>query len=440
MSVKENFDQLNYPVIVIIGGGFGGLRLARKLSGKKYKVFLFDKNNYHNFQPLMYQVATGGLGSDAIAYPFRKVIGPLPNVAYRMAQVENIHPEKNSIKTNVGEFSYNYLVLATGSATNYFGNAETEEKTISIKSIPEALDIRSLILQEFEKAMLLKSDNDKRKALNFVIVGGGPTGVELAGAMAEIKTTVMPSDYRELDPALMNIHLLNAGERVLETMSEHASAGALKFLKELGVEVLLNTRMVSYNGNEIKLQNGDSMFAETVFWAAGVKGQVIRGTSEDSINKSRYIVNENNLIHGYNNIFAIGDVAEMTSVDFPRGHPMVAPVAMQQADRLAKNFVNISDKKPLLPFNYIDKGSMATVGRHKAVVDLKYYKFKGFFAWYIWMFLHLALLIGFRNRFIVLMNWIWSYFSYERAIRLIIRPYKSNRKGVKIENLKIREF
>jgi NADH:ubiquinone reductase (H+-translocating) len=440
MSVKDNFEKLPYPIVIVIGGGFGGLKLARKLSGKKYKVFLFDKNNYHNFQPLMYQVATGGLGSDAIAYPFRKVIGPLPNVAYRMAQVENIIPEKNLVKTNVGDFNYDYLVIATGSVTNYFGNAETEEKTISIKSIPEALDIRSLILQEFEKAMLLKTDAEKRKALNFVIVGGGPTGVELAGAMAEIKTTVMPSDYRELDPSLMNIHLLNSGERVLESMSEYASEGALKFLQKLGVEVLLNTRMVSYNGNEIKLQNGDSMLAETVFWAAGVKGQIVRGTSEESINKSRYKVNEHNLLLGYNNIFAIGDVAEMITKEFPKGHPMVAPVAMQQAENLAKNLTNLSMQKAMLPFEYQDKGSMATIGRHKAVVDLKFYKFKGFFAWYIWMFLHLALLIGFRNRFIVLMNWIWSYFSYERAIRLIIRPYRANRKGVKIENLKIREF
>jgi NADH:ubiquinone reductase (H+-translocating) len=440
MSIKDNFDNLPYPVVIIIGGGFGGLRLARKLAGKKYKVFLFDKNNYHNFQPLMYQVATGGLGSDAIAYPFRKVIGPLHNVAFRMAQVESINAVKNTIKTNVGDFKYDYLVIASGSATNYFGNAETEEKTISIKSIPEALDIRSLILQEFEKAMLLKTDDEKRKVLNFVIVGGGPTGVELAGAMAEIKTTVMPSDYRELDPELMNIHLLNSGERILESMSEHASDGALKFLQQMGVEVLLDTRMVSYNGHEIKLLNGNSIFADTVFWAAGVKGQIIKGTSDESINKSRYKVNEFNMLHGYNNIFAIGDVAEMICNDFPKGHPMVAPVAMQQADGLVKNLLLLEQNKSMVAFTYNDKGSMATVGRHKAVVDLKFYKFKGFFAWYIWMFLHLALLIGFRNRFIVLMNWIWSYFSYERAIRLIIRPYRANRKGVKIENLKIREF
>lgn len=421
---STSFNKLTYPKVVIIGGGFAGLRLAKLLSKKKYKVFLLDKNNYHTFQPLLYQVATGGLGSDAIAYPFRKVIGPLPNVAFRMAEVGRIDAANNKVVTNIGDFEYDYLVVATGATTNFFNNNSIEHWSMPLKSIPESLDVRSELLQEFEKAMAATSITDKQRILNFVIVGAGPTGVELSGAMAEIKTNVLPNDYSELDPNLMTIHLIEAGPRVLSAMSEKSSEAAAKFLRNMGVHVLVNTAVQEYDGQTLKLSNGTTMNTETVIWSAGVKGKLIDGLNDTSVERGRYKVDAYNKINGYQNIFAIGDNALMITADTPKGHPMMAPVAMQQAALLADNLVNMSKNKPLKPFKYFDKGSMATIGRNKAVVDLPFFKFKGWFAWYVWMFVHLIMLIGFRNRFVVLLNWVWSYFSYQRAIRLIIRPFK----------------
>ena len=422
--MATSFDSLPYPTVVIIGGGFAGLRLAKHLNKKKFKVFLIDKNNYHTFQPLLYQVATGGLGSDAIAYPFRKMIGPMPNVSFRMAHVQRIDDAAQEVVTDIGNFKYDYLVVATGAVTNFFGNPTMEHWSMPIKTIPQSLDIRSDLLQEFEKAMAAPTIADKQRILNFVIVGAGPTGVELAGAMAEIKKTVLPSDYRELDPNLMTVHLVEAGSRVLSAMSKTSSETAARFLQNMGVNVLLNTAVQEYDGQVLKLSNGSTLSTETVIWSAGVMGNVVDGASKAQVVRSRYRVNQYNQIEGYNNIFAIGDVAYMETEDFPKGHPQMAPVAMQQADLLAKNLSLLQASKPLKPFKYFDKGSMATIGRYKAVVDLPYYKFKGWFAWYVWMLVHLIMLIGFRNRFVVLLNWMWSYFSYQRAIRLIIRPYK----------------
>ena len=424
LTMATSFDSLSYPTVVIIGGGFAGLRLAKHLNNKKFKVYLLDKNNYHTFQPLLYQVATGGLGSDAIAYPFRKMIGPMPNVSFRMAAVQSIDDENSRVITDVGNFAYDYLVLATGAVTNFFGNASIKQWSMPIKTIPQSLDIRSELLQEFEKAMAATTIADKQRILNFTIVGAGPTGVELAGAMAEIKKTVLPNDYPELDPNLMSIHLVEAGSRVLAAMSESASEAAAKFLQEMGVHVILNTAVQEFDGHTLKLSNGSTTSTETVLWSAGVMGNVVEGAKNAQVVRSRYKVNTHNQVEGYQNIFAVGDVAYMETKDYPKGHPQVAPVAMQQADLLAKNLHNITQKKALKPFIYFDKGSMATIGRHKAVVDLPYFKFKGWFAWYVWMFVHLLMLIGFRNRFVVLLNWIWSYFSFQRAIRLIIRPYK----------------
>ncbi len=420
------FNELPYPTVVIIGGGFAGLRLAKQLNKSKYKVFLLDKHNYHTFQPLLYQVATGGLGSDAIAYPYRKMIGPMPNVAFRMAEVQQVDAKNNTVITNVGNFSYDYLVIATGATTNFFGNQSIEHWSMPLKSIPESLDIRSDLLQEFEKAMAAPTIADKQRILNFVIVGAGPTGVELAGAMAEIKTNVLPYDYTELDPNLMSIHLIEAGSRVLAAMSQSASDAASKFLRNMGVHVLVNTAVQEYDGQVLKLSNGTTMNTETVIWSAGVKGKLIDGLDSDAIERGRYKVDTFNKVAGYDNVFAIGDVAAMATEDYPKGHPMVAPVAMQQAANLAANLNGLSKSKPFKPFKYYDKGSMATIGRNKAVVDLPFIKFKGWFAWYVWMLVHLLMLVGYRNRFVVLLNWVWSYFSYQRAIRLIIRPYKKD--------------
>lgn len=426
--MATSFDDLSYPKVVIIGGGFAGLRLAKHLNKQKFKVYLLDKNNYHTFQPLLYQVATGGLGSDAIAYPFRKMIGKMRNVSFRMASVEQIDDANNEVITDVGNFKYDHLVIATGAVTNFFGNDTIEHWSMPLKSIPQSLDIRSDLLQEFEKAMAATTIADKQRILNFVIVGAGPTGVELAGAMAEIKKTVLPNDYKEIDPSLMTINLVEASPRVLATMSKNASEGAAKFLQQMGVNVLVNTAVQEFDGFTMKLSNGSTMSTETAIWSAGVKGNIVDGAEKAETVRSRYKVNRHNQVAGYENIFAIGDVAYMETEAYPKGHPQVAQVAMQQATVLSKNLKSITKKTALKNFEYNDKGSMATIGRHKAVVDLPYYKFKGWFAWYIWMFIHLIMLVGFRNRFVVFLNWMWSYFTYQRAIRLIIRPYKKEPK------------
>jgi len=422
--MSEKFQDHHYPKIVIVGGGFAGLELAKKLSHKPVNAYLIDKHNYHTFQPLLYQVATGGLGSDSIAYPLRKVIGPMPNVAYRMAEVLSINSKNKCVETSVGDFEYDILVLATGSTTNYFGNKELEALTMPIKSISQALDIRSYFLQEFEKAFTEQSISSKEETLNFVIVGAGPTGVELAGAMAEIRKNVMPHDYRELDPKQMRIHLVEAGNRVLASMSEKSSAAAQKFLEEMGIDIHLNTMVTGYDGRELHLKGHASLHAETVIWSAGVMGDMPSGLPEDKIIRGNRIrVNEFAEVEGEEGIYAIGDIAAMVSEQYPHGHPMVASVAVQQGPWLAKNILRKLMQKEAIPFVYKDKGSMATIGRNRAVVDLPFMHIKGWFAWYIWMFVHLLLLVSFRNRLIVFVNWAWNYISYERAIRLIIRPY-----------------
>lgn len=425
LQMSDIFKDPSASRVVIIGGGFAGLELAKKLSHKPFQVYLLDRNNYHTFQPLLYQVATGGLGSDAIAYPLRKVIAPLPNVAFRMASVEHIDTEEKVVQTDVGPFPYDTLVIATGSNTNFFGNKNLSELTMPLKSIPEALDIRSYMLQEFEKALVEQSTEAKQRSLKFVIVGGGPTGVELAGAMAEIKKNVIASDYRELDKELMNIHLVEAGPRLLAAMTPKSSDAALEFLRKMGVDVKLNTAVQSYDGEELQLGNGEKMKTETVIWSAGVKGNFLDGLPDSSKARgNRILVDTFNKVEGTDNVYAIGDVAMMQTEQFPHGHPMVAPVAMQQAKLLGENIIKWSKGKSGNAFKYTDKGSMATIGRNKAVVDLPWFRFKGWFAWIVWMFVHLIMLVGFRNRLVVFVNWAWNYLTYERAIRLIIRPFK----------------
>lgn len=422
--MSEKFKELNYPMVVIVGGGFAGLELAKKLSHKHYRVYVLDRHNYHTFQPLLYQVATGGLGSDSIAYPLRKVIGPMPNVAFRMAEVHHIHHEEKYVATNVGDFYYDYLVLATGSQTNFFGNKSLENLTMPIKTIPHALDIRSLFLQEFEKALVETSLAKNVASLNFVIVGAGPTGVELAGAMAEIRLNVMPHDYRELNPDHMHIYLVEAGNRVLPSMSEKASASAYRFLEDLGVEIRLNTLVTGYDGVELQLKDKPSILAETVIWSAGVMGDKPEGIKpENVVRGNRIKVNEYAQVEGMEGVYALGDIGAMVSESTPFGHPMLASVAKQQGQWLAGNFIRMQKKQVPKAFHYRDMGSMATVGRNKAVVDLPFMSLKGWIAWYIWMFVHLLLLVSFRNRVMVFVNWAWNYFSYERAIRLIIRPF-----------------
>lgn len=421
-----NIPKSSFPRIIIIGGGFAGIALAKKLSKKEVQVLLIDKNNYHTFQPLLYQVSTGGLEPDSIAYPIRKVLKDYPNFFFRLANVEEIVPEKKEIITNIGAIHYDYLVLATGSETNFFGNTEIEKNGMEMKSIPQSLNLRSLILENFEQALLTDDLHQRDALMNFVIVGGGPTGVELAGALAEIKKGILPKDYPDLDTRRVQINLIQSGDRILKEMSEKASKKAEDFLENLGVQVWKNVRVKSYDGKLVSTETELSFEAATLIWAAGVKGAAIKGldAKELLIRGNRVRVNEFNQVIGFNEIFAVGDIAGMESEEFPCGHPMMAQPAIQQGRNLGENLVKLLQQKPMQPFIYKDKGSMATVGRNKAVVDLKNFKFQGVFAWFVWMFVHLFFLIGFRNRMVVFVNWVYNYIRFDREARLIIRPYK----------------
>ena len=413
-----------FPKVIIIGGGFGGIQLAKKLRHAEVNILMLDRHNYHTFQPLLYQVATGGLEPDSIAFPIRKVFRKQKNLAFRVANVTAIHTENNTISTSIGDFDYDYLVLATGSETNFFGQKEIEHYAMPMKTVPEALNLRSLILQNLEEA-LIEEDPIRRDALlNFVVVGGGPTGVETAGALAELKNHVLPADYPELDIQRMRIFLVENSERVLTPFSEQASHKAQEFLENMGVTVMLQKLVAAYDGDQVVLKDGEILPTKAVIWSAGVKGATIPGLDKAQIVRGGRIKTQpDNLIIGYDNIFAIGDLASIESAEYPFGHPGVAQVAIQQGQQLAKNLVRIINNQPTQAFDYYDKGSMATIGRNKAVVDLKYWKFQGFFAWLTWMFIHLLFLVGFRNKMVTLMNWIVNFFRYDRGTRLIIRKF-----------------
>ncbi|MGB6083227.1 NAD(P)/FAD-dependent oxidoreductase [Moheibacter sp.] len=422
-----NIPDINLKRIVVIGGGFGGLRLAKKLSTKDYQVVLLDKHNYHAFQPLLYQVATAGLEPDSIAHAIRQVFAGKENFYFRIANVDEINTSNQTISTNIGNIHYDYLVIATGSDTNYYGNKNIERYAMPMKSIPEALDLRSLILQNLEKALLTNDLDERSRLMNYVIVGGGPTGVELAGAMGELKKHVLPHDYPDLDIRRMNVHLIQGADRLLPTMSQNASDKAFTYLEELGVQVWFDMMVKDYDGNVITTDKRP-FEATTLIWAAGVKGSLIPGIEgEGVIVGGRYVVNEFNQIKGFENIFALGDVALMITPENPKGDPMVAQVAIQQGKLLADNFERLKENQPMKPFKYKDKGSMATIGRDKAVVDLPGWKFAGWFAWFVWMFVHLVSLVGFRNKVVALMNWVVQYFQYNKSVRLIIRPYKGKK-------------
>ncbi len=415
----------NLPRIVIIGGGFGGINLAKSLKKFQIQIVLLDKNNYHTFQPLLYQVATGGLEPDSIAFPLRKLFDEQDNIIYRNAEVTHIYPDEKFLETSIGAISYDYLVIATGTKTNFF-NLPIENKAMSMKTIPEALDLRSLILQNFEQANYEPNPQTKSALMKFVIVGGGPTGVETAGALAELKRYVLPADYPELDMRQMEIQLIEAGNRLLSGMSEKSSVHALNDLEKMGVYVSLNTFVTGYDGVEVKTNKGETFEATTLIWSAGVKGCPIAGLDSAVILQSgRINVNAFNQVEGHNDIFAIGDIAYMTTdTHFPHGHPQVAQVAIQMGKNVAHNIQYLLKGAPLRAFEYYDKGSMATIGRNKAVADLEKAHFKGFIAWLMWTMVHLLFLIGFRNRLIVFINWIWSYITYDKGSRVIIRKYK----------------
>ncbi len=422
-----NIPHSDKKRIVIIGGGFAGISLAKKLKNLDMQLVLIDKHNYHTFQPLLYQVSTSGLEPDSIAYPLRKVLKNLNNFYFRWATVEHIDPEQQIVSTSIGSLTFDYLVMATGTRTNFFGNTTIEKNAMPMKNVPQALNIRSLMLQNFEKADDCEDIEERRALLNFCIIGAGPTGVELSGAFAELKNYVFPRDYKHLNVAEMQIHLFEGASRVLPPMSEKASKKAIQFLNKLGVIVHLNTIVQDYDGDTVVLKSEETMRTKNFIWTAGVTGAAINGFANDKLvaRLNRFKVNAFSQVDGYKNIFAIGDIAYMQTKEYPKGHPQVAQPAIQQGGHLAKNLKNLLSGKQMKAFKYYDKGTMATVGRNKAVVDLKSAKFGGFFAWFIWMFVHLMALVGFRNRVIVFFNWAYNYINFDKASRLIVRPYKS---------------
>ncbi len=418
------------PRIVIIGGGFGGISFAQGLDKAPFQIVMLDKHNYHTFQPLLYQVATGGLEPDSIAFPLRKMFNKQPNLVFRVAEVTHIDTDLKCISSTIGEIDYDFLVLATGSVTNFFGMEDIATNAQGMKSIPESLNLRSLILQNFEEA-LEKEGKEKEQLMKFVVVGGGPTGVETAGALAELQRHILPMDYPELDLTQMEVHLLEAGPNLLAGMSEKSSKNAKKDLEQMGVNVRTGVRVKGFDGEKVDIMGEVPLEAKTMIWAAGVQGNPISGMNPTLIGRGkRVIVDEYLQVKGLKDVFAVGDLALVQTEASPHGHPQVAPAAVQQGEALAKNFLRKHKGAPLLPFEYFDKGSMATIGRNRAVLDFRKLHLKGRIAWLGWMFVHLLFLIGFRNKLIVFINWVWSYLTYDKGNRLIIRPFIRNRKNL----------
>ncbi len=415
-----NVPETKLPRVVIIGGGFAGLSLIRSLRNDSVQIVLIDKNNYHQFQPLLYQVATSGLEPDSIAFPFRKQFSSYKNVVFRMAEVLEINTETNVISTDKGEIGFDFLVIATGTATNYFNNKNIEKYSLGMKTLRDAIDIRHTMLQNLEKATITCDVKEKEALTNFVIIGGGPAGVEMAGALAEFCKYILPKDYPEY-PAIMQVFLVEGSEKLIGNMSDKASSKALKYLRELNVKVLLNEIVVNYDGNTVITKRGKIISTKNLVWTAGITGNYPKGIDERFIVKGNRIRTNNYLqLSGFKNIFVIGDIAAVISKEYPIGHPQVAQPAIQQGKLLAKNILNIINNKPLKSFKYNDKGSLATIGKHRAVADLGSFKLTGYLAWLLWSAVHLMSISGFKNKLLVSINWIISYFSYEKSNRLII--------------------
>jgi NADH:ubiquinone reductase (H+-translocating) len=423
--------------VVIVGAGFGGLKLARKLNNKPgFEVILIDKVNYHQFQPLLYHVATAGLDDSNISFPLRKVFHKSKNVRILLAELKEIIPSHHKIITSTEEIDYDILVLAMGTETNFFGNQQLVENAFPMKSTVEALQLRHTLIRNFEEALLVKDPNELQRLMNIVVVGGGPTGVELSGALAEMKNYVLPKDYPELDFSKMNIYLLEGGPKTLGSMSEKSAEDSSRYLKNMGVKVMNNTVVNNFDGNNVQLKDGKTIPAKTVIWAAGVTGAVPIGFDKSLIAKGdRLIVDRQLKLKGReNNIYVIGDLAYMETPKYPKAHPQLASVAIQQGKLLAKNLQKIQHGETKLDeFEYYDKGTMATVGRNLAVVDIPRPRlhFRGFIAWMIWMSLHLILILGVKNRFFVFSNWVYNYFTYDQSLRLIFPEfYKTKKKNL----------
>ncbi|MBJ6110648.1 NAD(P)/FAD-dependent oxidoreductase [Hymenobacter sp. BT523] len=439
MEGLTKIDDLGKPRVVIVGGGFGGLELAKALAHAPVQVVLIDKQNYHTFQPLLYQVATAGLDEGDIVSPFRKILNEQDNFYFRLAEVLSVDAQAQIVETSIGCVRYDYLVLATGATTNYFGDEQMAKNAIAIKSVEDAIELRNTVLSNFEQALQLGDMEQLNSLLDFVIVGGGPTGVEIAGALSELRKHVFPKDYREIDFKEMDIHLVQSGPVLLKGMSANASAQALKSLQEFGVQVWLEARVKSYDGYTVTLNNGQQLIARTLIWAAGVTGAPIKGLDATCLLPgNRYAADVYNRVQGYENVFAIGDIALMKTDQYPDGHPMVAQPALQQGRLLGENLHRVLTNQLMQPFTYHDKGAMATIGRNHAVADVKLfgkeYHLQGILAWLAWSAVHVVSLVGFRNRLMVLLQWTWSYLSYDKGLRYIIGKTKSTLVETRVED------
>ena len=435
-----NIPRVPAKRVVIVGGGFGGLKLCSALAhNPAFQVVLIDKNNFHQFPPLIYQVATAGLQVNSITFPFRKMFAGLHtpvekwtlfgkktdanNVYFRMCELRAVYPKERYIQTSIGKLDYDYLVLATGTTTNYFGNKKIQDESMPMKTIDEAMGLRNALLETFERANTCATQEERVELLNIVIVGGGPTGVEIAGALAEMREHVLPKDYPSLDHKLMNIHLVQGVDRLLPGMSKTASAAALKYLQQMGVSVELNAIVTDYDDHQVKLKDGRTFKSQTIIWVCGVTGRRIKGMPESSYGPgNRFVVDNFNKVEGcgVDNIFAIGDIALMRTHAYPKGHPQMAQAAIQQGRNLAENFVRKEQGKPLKRFEYRNLGSMATIGRNKAVADIAGMNFTGIFAWFMWMGVHLMSILGVKNKATTLLDWAWSYLTYDRSARIIV--------------------
>lgn len=432
-KLSLNIPDTTKPRVVIIGGGFGGMNLAKSLRHTGVQVVLFDKQNYNGFWPLLYQVATAGLEPDAIAEPFRKMFDGQPDFHYRMVRVNKIDTAAKTVSTLIGELRYDYLVMAMGTRSNFFGNEQIQKYSFPLKTIPEALNVRSQFLQCFEQASLTQDPNERQGLLNFVIAGAGPTGVEMAGSLAEMRRHVLPADYPGMDFSQMNIYVVEGLGKVLPTMSDEAGQKAQRYLEDLGVQIKLNTLVEQYDGEVVTFKGGEQIRTQTLVWGAGVTGALIDGIPAESIERGRILVDTINRVQGLTDVFAIGDIALMKTEKWPKGHPGVAQPAIQQGNHLAKNMGRLLKNEATEPFEYFDKGSLAIVGRSRAVADLPgNIHLGGFVAWMAWLFVHIWYLVGFRSKLIVFSNWMYRLFTYQRGTRLIIRPFI--RKDDKVSN------
>ena len=420
-----NIQRNQKKRVVIVGGGLGGLRLAEDLYGSGMQVVLIDKNNFHQFPPLIYQIASAGIDPSSISFPFRQIFRKRKDFYFRMAEARMVDTEKKILQTSIGKIDYDYLVLAAGATTNFFGNKNIEEWAIPMKTVPEAMGLRNALLSNFERALTCATEEERQELLNVVIVGGGATGVEIAGALSEMKRYVIPYDYPDMDSSLMHIYLIEAGDRLLAGMTQDSSKKAYDFLKSMGVDIQFGKMVTDYRDHKVIMKDGTEIPTRTFLWVSGIRANAMPGISEDHLGRGfRFKVDQFNRIPGLNDVFAIGDQClQTTDPAYPNGHPQVAQVAIQQAKNLAKNIKQINeghaDDNSLTPFKYNNLGSMATIGRNKAVVEIGKFHSQGFFAWILWLVVHLRSILGVKNKMMVLLNWLWKYVSYNDSIRMI---------------------